>query len=1125
MERSADKQDIVNWLKKLGIGEYAQAFAENGVDMRALRHLTEQDLKDLGVLLGHRRIILAATAEFSPGDTQSPGGSANVEPSLKSQAERRQVTVLFADLSGYTELSTRIDAEEAHAILGCFVDRADAVIRDFGGTVDKHIGDSVMAVFGAPVAHSDDSNRAVRAALAIHGAMPLVSKDVGRPLQVHIGIASGQVVASGVGSDAHYTVTGESVNLASRLTDAAGSGDTLISSAVLHAVADSVAWEERGAIAVKGFADPVPVFALCGLRTQTEIPTARPFVGRRAELQHFEGTLAACAESGVGQAIYVRGEAGIGKTHLTDQFERIATERNFSCHRALVLDFGVGKGQDAIRALVRSFLSIPPGSGKAVRAAAAERLLADGLLEREQAVYLNDLLDLPQPKQLRSLYEAMDNDKRNQGQRETVALLLRALSEQDPLLLIVEDIHWADRLILDHLAELTRIVADCPAILVMTSRIEGDPLDQAWRSMNIETLQTTIDLRPLRRNDAMALASKYFDATNQFALSCVERAGGNPLFLDQLLHSVEEVGEEQVPGSVQSIVQSRIDSLELVDKQAVQAASVLGQRFALDALGYLIEDPEYTCAGLIEHALVRPDGDHYLFAHALVREGVYTSLMKADRAALHRNAAAWYDKQDAVLRAEHLDRADDPGAAAAYLDAAGAQSVALHFDATLGLTERGIELATDPATKGDLMCLRGDALRNIGATGESIEAFETALDIAGDDIRRCRAWIGMAGGMRVADQQDAALDALDMAETVAANQRLIAELAQIHYLRGNVFFPLGNIEGCLEEHEKALRYAREADSAEGEALALSGLGDAYYLRGHMRTASEHFSRCVELCREHGHGRIEVANRHMIGWSRVHLLEFDEALADGLEAAEMATKVSHHRAEQLGITLAGLVALELGRFDEAGGYLERSLELAQMMGARNFEAQALLLLARLNAAQGMASEAGEFATRAVGVMREVGLTFIGPTALAVMASLTEDPAERKKALKEAEGILDSGCVAHNHFWFARIAIDDALTIGEWGDAERYAARLEHYTREQPLAWADFTIACGRTLAALGRGSQDASLLAEIRRLDEIAAKSGFALARPLFKQALDAAGAWDPAANNDEKTQAHGPSNL
>ena len=206
--------DTVAWLNELGLGEYAEVFAENGVDMRALPHLTDHDLKEFGLLLGHRRIVLAAVTQLSTRGLEASRPAESDEAAPTFQAERRQVTVLFADLSGYTELSTRIDAEEAHTILGHFVDRVDAIIRDHGGTVDKHIGDSVMAVFGAPVAHGNDPERAVRVALAIHEAMPFVSQEAGRRLHVHVGVASGQVVASGVGNDAHYTVIGESVNLA-----------------------------------------------------------------------------------------------------------------------------------------------------------------------------------------------------------------------------------------------------------------------------------------------------------------------------------------------------------------------------------------------------------------------------------------------------------------------------------------------------------------------------------------------------------------------------------------------------------------------------------------------------------------------------------------------------------------------------------------------------------------------------------------------------------------------------------------------------------------------------------------------------------------------------------------------
>ena len=1122
-------ENIQQWLERIGIGQYAQAFAENGVDMRALVHLTEQDLKDLGVLLGHRRIILSAAAELSHPDAETQEETEKVESSPKSQAERRQVTILFADLSGYTALSTKIDAEEAHAILGRFFDRADAIIADHGGTVDKHIGDSVMAVFGAPLAHGNDPERAVRVALAIHEAMPMVSKEVGHRLAVHVGIASGQVVASGVGSDAHYTVTGESVNLASRLTDAAGSGETLMSSTVQRAVSELVEWEERGTFPVKGFADPVQAYAIWGLRSGAAAPRARPFVGRQTERQQFKGAMAVCAESGAGQAIYLRGEAGIGKTRLSEEFEQMAREQDFACHRVLVLDFGVGKGQDAIRALVRSFLAIPPGSGDAARAEAAEKLLADGLLEREQTVYLNDLLDIAQPKELRSLYESMDNATRIQGQRDTIALLLGVLAHRGPVLVIVEDIHWANQLILDHLAALTRALVDCPAILVMTSRIEGDPLDQTWRSSNPETPFMTIDMRPLRRDDAMNMAAEYFDATNKFALRCVERADGNPLFLEQLLSSADEAGDEQVPGSVQSIVQARMDNLDPLDKQAIQAASVLGQRFALDALRQLIDNPGYACAGLIDHATVRPDGELYLFTHALVRDGVYSSLLKDHRTALHGKAAAWYAERDVVLRAEHLDRANDPAAPAAYLDAAGAQSAALHFDTALRLTERGIELASDPATKCDLMCLRGDALHNTGAHVDAIAAFEGAVDCAEDDDRKCRAWIGMARGMRVARRSQEALATLDLAEAAAAKNQRAMELSQIHYMRGIIFFPLGNIEGCLDEQKKALHHASEAGSSEGEALALDGLGGAYYQRGHMRTACEQFRRCLEVCREHGYGRIEVRSRHMLGWSRYHLLEFREALVDGLEAAEMARTVSHHRAdhraEQHGFLAAAMVALELGKFEETREYLARALELTLLMSAKNLEAQAYQFLARLNAAQGDMSQARSFADRSLGILREVGMSFIGPTVLAVVAWLTEDPAKRKKCLKEAEDILDQGCVGHNHMWFGRFAIDAVLAAGEWDEAERYAARLEDYTREQSLAFADFTIARGRTLAALGRGKREASLVTEIKRLDEVAAKTGFVLARPMFKQALEAASEWYPAVNDDEKTKAQQAADL
>ena len=395
-----------------------------------------------------------------------------------------------------------------------------------------------------------------------------------------------------------------------------------------------------------------------------------------------------------------------------------------------------------------------------------------------------------------------------------------------------------------------------------------------------------------------------------------------------------------------------------------------------------------------------------------------------------------------------------------------------------------------------MLCLRGDALRHLGATTDSILAFEKALESAEDDVRRCQAWVGMAAGLRVADRQKEALELLDQAEAAAIRHDLVSDRVQIHYLRGNLYFPLGNIDGCLAEHEKSLSFAREAGSSEGEALALGGLGDAYYLRGHMRSACEQFRGCIAVCQKYGYGRIEVANRHMVGWTRLHLMEHAEALQDALEVIRIATAVSHQRAKLLGLILAGVIEFEFGHLVEAEDYLLRGLELARALSAGNFEAQTLGRLATLRAAEARLDEARDFAERAVETVRKVGMTFIGPYVLATRAALTEDRKESGMALEEAESIPDSGCVAHNHFWFAQSAIEQSLANGDWDEAERYAAKLEAYTRNQPLPWSDFLLARGRALAAWGRGARSEAVLADLKRLHHVAAQHGL---RPLASE--------------------------
>jgi class 3 adenylate cyclase/tetratricopeptide (TPR) repeat protein len=945
--------DIAAWLRELGLARYEAVFRDNEIDAEVLPRLTAEDLTALGVsAVGHRRKLLDAVAVLRKGDitpaTRSAELAADTTDSTLPEGERRQVTVLFADLSGYTRLSREIDAEELHVLAGRFFDVVDAVVEGYGGTVRKHIGDCIMAVFGAPLAHSNDPERAARAALDIQHQVPALADARGRPLGVHIGVASGQVVASGSGSARHrdYTVTGESVNLASRLTDAAQAGEVLISDAVHRALAERLACAEAGALAVKGFAEPVRAWRLLGLREAAD-PGDRPFVGRHSELQRFRALLAACQEVEHGQAVYVRGEAGIGKTRLVEEFQAAARRAGFVCHTGLVLDFGAGTGQDAIRSLVRSLLGLEPAglSDQAAAQAAAEWAVADGLVAAERRVYLNDLLDLPQPVELRALYDAMDSATRARGTRETAAELVARASAQRPLLLVIEDVHWADRPTLDHLATLIETAVEHPVVLVMTSRVEGDPLDDAWRSRTGRSSLVTIDLGPLRPQEAEILAGAYFKAHAELARRCVERAAGNPLFLEQLLRHAEESAESGVPGSVQSLVQARMDRLGTPDKLALQAASVLGQRFDLDMLGALLEQPGYDAAGLVRHRLVRPHGGGaLLFAHVLIRDGVYDLLLKSRRRELHQRAAALFARRDPVLHAEHLDRAEDPGAPRAYLEAARAQAAAYRTEAALALVERGVALAHQRADVFALTCYRGEVLHDLGRIMESMNAYRDALEAADED-ERCRAWRGLAAGMRITDCFDEALAALDAAEALATERDLPAELAHIHHLRGNLYFPLGRLGGCLREHELSRACARRANSPELEARALGGLGDAEYARGRMITAYRYFHRCVELCRQHGLGRIEVANLPMAAFTRQFVDDLRGRSEDALAAIAAAARVGDQRAEIVArlkflhaIYICSFAALDMTAARE---HAEIALALSRRLGARRFESEALI----------------------------------------------------------------------------------------------------------------------------------------------------------------------------------------
>jgi class 3 adenylate cyclase/tetratricopeptide (TPR) repeat protein len=1030
------------------------------------------------------------------GDDPATPAAATVAP-----GERRQVTVLFADLAGFTALSAAMDAEDLHALMTRFFDAVDEIVVRFGGSVDKHIGDAVMALFGAPIAHGDDPERAARAASEIHRRVAELGAALERRLAVHIGIAAGEVVAGDLGGEGAYTVLGDSVNLAARLVEQAGPGQTLLSDSVRDAIAARFDCAALGELPIKGVARAVPVWRLVGPRSVCEPARRSPFVGRQAELRQLQSLLDVCRREGDGHAVLLRGEAGIGKTRLLEEVMALARREGFALHRGLVLDFGVGSGQDAIAALVRSLLGLPMGGDPGGAAEAIETTIRGGVVRPDQRAFLLALLGLPLPRELRSLYEAMDSETRGQRMRRLVADVVCGTARDKPCLLVVEDIHWADEQTLYFLAEIAAASVRCRAVLIMTSRIDGDPLDRAWRSRTRGSGLSTIDLGPLQREHALQLASATGQVTEQILRTCVERAEGNPLFLEQLLRNAAESGDTAVPASIHSLVLARMDRLPPPDRRAIQAASVIGQMFGLDLLRQLLDDQSYECGVLIDHQLVRPEAEGFLFGHALIREGIYSSLLKGRRRELHLRAADWFSGRDLGLRAEHLECAGSPEAAAAYLAAAQDQSGNYRSEQALRLCDRGLAIAADRADRFALTCLRALVLHDLGNIPESLATARAALDLAGDERDRCLALIRLAAAARVSNDFEAALSALEQAQPLAERHNLADQLAEIHHTRGNIYFPLGRIDGCLVEHQSSLRYARRANSAELEAKALGGVGDGEYARGRMVSAHRRFNECVALSRKHGLGRIEVAHLPMAGLTRSYVGDLRGSYHDIRAAIEAARSVGHHRAELNAHSCLFNALVDLDEWQHAEAFVARAEELIELLGARAWRnvflhnaAEVIILSGDLTAALAREREALQAA-------RETTLGFFGPRILAKIALLTDDPAERDASLREGESILEAGAVGHNHLWFRRDAIETGLEHGEWDLAARHADVLAAFTAEEPLPWSDFVIRRGRALVALGRGDNRPGLSRELRHLRREGEELGFLPLLPALDRAI------------------------
>lgn len=1025
-------------------------------------------------------------------DAASSVSARSVPPSVEG---RRVVTILFADLSGYTQLSSELDAEELHRVVQAFFDRLEGIVTGLGGTVERYIGDAVMCIFGAPVARHDDGLRAVRAGLEIQAAMPGLSREMGRELKTTVGLANGEVVM--MGSRANYagevTVVGKSVNLAARIDSLAKAGEVLITSALYKQIEGRVDAEDWGMHRFKGIDKPVRLWRVHGLKLDVHGDLST-FAGRKEEMEQLHGLLHRAEREGVGSFAVIRGEAGIGKTRLVEEVLQLARTRGFGVHRSVFLDFGLDKRSQGFSGLIASILGVLSGDGPEIILQRIRDAVQNAVVPEHLGPLLNELLYMEHSTESRRVLDGMSPDVRELRTRLCIQEAIRSTSNGLPTLLVLEDIHWARPREMDRLREVVQSALECPVVIMVATRLVGDPITADFLSPLPRAQLVRLTLSGLSASDMKAMAGIYTELEDQVVQQCMLRADGNPLFFAQLLQHSAEHSFMGVPDTVRSLILSRLDRLGPPHRWALQVASALGQRWQLAALRFVLEDPVFNPDLLTMLGLIRQEGGDFSFSHALVRDGAYESLLKRHAADIHIRAAEWYQGRDRSLWAQHLDRGGSDSAASAYLLSAKDDVDSGRIEDATAQLERVGELRPSLSDRVSLQLLWGRLKRRSGEIPASLEAFRVAISLADKPSDRCLAWIGLASGMRLSDDLDGALEVLGHAQRVAEQLQMNAARARIHYLRGSLLFPKADIDGCLAEHQQALKFSRAGDDALCEAEALSGLGDAYYASGQMQAAHKYFQQCMEKCHAHGFGRLESANRFMVGTVRIYLHEMHEALNDALESASLAVSVGNQRAEIVSRLTAGWVLISMARWDEVERETTLGLDTVRAIGANRFRPFLRESEARVAWYQGDAALARRIMRGSVQEVRDLGMErFIGPWLLGTLAMV--DPDARESALTEGERWLEEGAVGHNHFHFRYHAIEACLDEDDLEAVERHAEALKSFTSAQPNPWSDFQIERARLLVAARRGDvqvqalqqlratgRDAGLVTELRRLD-------------------------------------------
>ncbi len=1014
-------------------------------------------------------------------------------------AERRLVSVLFADLVGSTTLAEDRDPEESRELLTRFFDTASDLIGRYGGTIEKFIGDAVMAVWGVPVAHEDDAERAVRAALDLVSAVAgITDASSGKPLQLRSAVMTGEAAAT-IGAQGQGMVAGDLVNTASRLQSLAPPGAVLVGDATHRATSGAIAYEEAGQLDLKGRSAPIAawrathILALrggAGRRSALEAP----FVGRDEELRLVKDLFHATIRERKPRLVTIVGQAGIGKSRLGWEFEKYIDGVTIDAywHSGRSPSYGEGISFWALAEMVRERAGIAESDSVEESAAKLAACLDEWLPDAEERRWV-------EPR----LAGLLGLDEMPAGQREELFAAWRTffqrMADRDPVILVFKDLHWADAGLLEFIEHLLSWSKTHPIYVLAMTRPDLFERHPAWGS-GVRNA-TTVSLEPLTEAAMAELLGGLVPGLPEDAVAAiVSRAEGVPLYAVETVRMLIDRGQLTasgdgyaldgpidrlaVPETLHALVAARIDANAPEDRSLLADGAVLGQSFTATAIaGMGARDLDAVVPGLdrlVQRELLIRDDDprspergQYRFVQAVVREVAYETLSKADRRNRHLAAARYYetlgdDELAGVLASHYLEalRATTPGpeadalAAQARIALRGAadRANALHaWSVAHRHLVDALEITTDPAERATVALAVAEVANNL-SSADAVDYAQEAITLAtelGDDSLRNRA-IGLAGELYV--NRSLGTEALAILEPAAASLqdgdpeagRILSQLARLYMMTDR------NDES-IAEAERALRAAARGGDTEIVVQALVTRASALSALDRNDEAIAIFRGAIELADREGHVAAGLRARNNL----VSVLMVSAPLPEGQELIEEALELARRYgaagwlAQHL--TIHAAIAVSVGDWDAAARDAEEMTELA--LG--EFHQAALSILrAELLALRGD-PEAAE--PLVVDAQRKLGTIDTAPQvtgvaqAIGITQFLLGDPAS---AFSTLSGVRGGG----NDMFIIGDAARAAAALGEAGPIEALLAESRALPRsEVQNAWMHYLAAAAASVA--------------------------------------------------------------